>query len=326
MKISIIGAGLVGTTTCQNICLKNFADDIVLVDIHPSVEGKVMDIMQSKILNNFNTNVISLYDDNISDCYEKTRNSDIGIITCGLPRKPGMTREELIGINSNIVSGVAHKLINYSPDIILIVVTNPVDIMTYLLNLELNIPSYRIIGMGGILDTTRFKYYIKEELGLINEKIEALVVGSHTDSHMIPLVNRVTIDNDNLTNVTDSDTINRIVYNTKNGGAIITNIQGYSAGYAPAAAICTLVESIVKDSKRILCCSVLLGADSLSQVHTPYEYGVTNVCIGVPVIIGKNGVENIIQLGLNENEQKLFNDSANDLILKNKCIIGNYNK
>lgn len=306
MKITIVGAGLVGTTTCQNICQENIADEIVLVDIHPNVEGKVVDIMQSRSLYNFKTMITPLHDkENDSESYSNTQHSDIGIITCGLPRKPGMTREELIDINSKIVIKVAQNLVKYSPNIILIVVTNPVDILTSLLHETLSIPSQRIIGMGGILDTARYVYYLRHYLNLTYEKIKAFVIGSHTDTHMIPLVNHTTIDNNNLTDIVDKDTIDKIVNHTKNGGAIITQIQGYSAGYAPAAAITTLVKSIVNDSKKILCCSTLLNG----------LFGVKNICIGLPVIIGKNGIEMVVDMNFTKEETNKLLESINNLKL-----------
>ena len=312
MKISIIGAGLVGTTTCEKIALKNIADEIVLVDIHKeSIEGKVMDLMQSKVINDFKTNITAIYDDKTENSYVNTADSNIGIITCGIPRKPGMTRDQLICINSNIVLSVGKKLQKHSPDIILIVVTNPVDIMSYLLHLELNLPTKRIIGMGGILDTARFKYNIINTLKLTNEKINAFVIGAHSDTHMIPLVNHVTIDNNKLQDLIDTDSISTIVENTKLGGAIITNKLGYSAGYAPAAAITLLVETIINDSQKILPCSVLLQG----------EYGVNNMCIGTPVVIGKNGIENIIELKLSTDEQELLDNTVVDLKIKSRNIL-----
>ena len=307
MKISIIGAGLVGTTTCVNLCKKKFIDEIVLVDINPNVEGKVMDIMQSKAIYEFKTDVYPLYD-NSPTSYEITQNSDIAIITSGIPRKPGMTREELIDINKNIVFKVTEKLITYSPNIILIIVTNPMDIIVNLLRKNFNIPSNRIIGMGGILDASRFKYYIQKNISIpidYNLIYNVFVIGSHTDTHMIPLINHVTINGNYLKDILNQSKLSDIVEKTKKGGAIITQKQGYSAGYAPAAAICVLVEAIVKDSKKILCCGSLLNG----------EYGVSDICIGVPTVIGKNGIEKNIELELNGNEKKLFYESVNNLRL-----------
>lgn len=312
MKISIIGAGLVGTTTCINLCKKNIIDEIVLADINPYVEGKVMDIMQSKTIYEFKTNVYPLYD-NSPTSYEITQNSDIGIITSGIPRKPGMTREELININKNIVFKVAKKLLIYSPNIILIIVTNPVDIIVNLLNQKLNIPSNKIIGMGGILDVSRFKYYIQQNISIpINYSLiyNVFVIGSHTDTHMIPLINHVTINGGYLKDIISQSKLTDIVKKTKKGGAIIIEKQGYSAGYAPAAAICMLTEAIVKDSKKLLCCTSLLNG----------EYGVSDICIGVPTIIGRNGIEKVIELELIEADKNLFYESVNNL----KLLLNSY--
>jgi len=307
MKISIIGAGLVGTTTCINLCKKNIIDEIVLADINPNVEGKVMDIMQSKTIYEFKTNVYPLYD-NSPTSYEITQNSDIAIITSGIPRKPGMTREELIDINKNIVFKVTEKLITYSPNIILIIVTNPMDIIVNLLRKNFNIPSNRIIGMGGILDASRFKYYIQKNISIpidYNLIYNVFVIGSHTDTHMIPLINHVTINGNYLKDILNQSKLSDIVEKTKKGGAIITQKQGYSAGYAPAAAICVLTEAIVKDSKKILCCSSLLNG----------EYGIFDICIGVPMVVGRNGIEKIIELELRENDKNIFYESVNNLRL-----------
>ena len=307
MKISIIGAGLVGTTTCENLCKKNIVDEIVLVDINPNVEGKVMDIMQSKALHEFKTNVYPLCD-NSPTSYEKTQNSDIAIITSGLPRKPGMTREELIDINKNIVFDVTKKLLTYSPNVILIVVTNPMDIIVNLLRKNFNISSNRIIGMGGILDVSRFKYNIQKNISVpidYNLIYNVFVIGSHTDTHMIPLINHVTINGNYIKDILSQSKLLEIVDKTKKGGAIITQKQGYSAGYAPAAAICILTEAIVKDTKKILCCNSLLNG----------EYGISNISIGVPTLIGRNGIEKVIELELREDDKNIFYESVNNLRL-----------
>lgn len=305
MKITIVGAGHVGTTTCQNMAIQDIADEIVLVDISKEVEGKVMDLMQSKYLYNFNTNIDYLYDDNTPDSYLLTSGSNIGIITCGIPRKPGMSREQLIDINYNIAYNVGKKLLQYSPNIILIVVTNPVDIISYMLYKNLDISKERIIGIGGILDTARFQYYIEKYTQ--QKKITNLyIIGSHSDTDMIPLTNYSLVNNKRLSDIVDSHTLNKIITETKSGGRIITEKQGYSAGYAPAASILKLVKAITTDNHEQLCCSVVVNG----------EYSLNNICIGVPVIIGKNGVIKIIQLDLNEEENKLMNNSAATLQLQ----------
>ena len=296
MKITIIGAGLVGVNVCHNICLKNIADEIILVDINDTVKGKVIDLMQSKFINNFKTNIHSISDDN----YDKTKNSDIIIITCGIPRKPGMSREDLFKTNYNIVKSVIDKLIITSPDSIYIIVTNPVDKILDMINYNtyLNIPKNKLIGLGNILDTSRFKYYIYENLEEKTMDIEADVIGLHTDKKMIPLINHAKVAGKLIKDFISKDVLNKIVNDTKNGGAILTNLMNTSAYYSPAASVTLLVESIINDSKNILNCSTLLNG----------EYGIYNKFIGVPVVIGKSGIEKIIIKDLDEEELKLLKD------------------
>ena len=294
MKITIVGAGFVGVNVCHNICLKNIVDDIVLVDINDTVKGKVLDLMQSKFINNFKTNIQSISDDN----YDKTVNSDIVIITCGIPRKPGMSREDLFKTNYNIVKSVIDKLIKTSPDSIYIIVTNPVDKILDMINYNtyLNIPKNKLIGLGNILDTSRFKYYIYENLEEKTMDIQAEVIGLHTDKKMIPLINHAKVGDKLLKDILSKNILDKIVDDTKNGGAIITNLMNTSAYYSPAASVTLLVESIINDSKKILNCSTLLNG----------EYGIHNKFIGVPVVIGKSGIEKIIIKDLNEEELKLL--------------------
>lgn len=294
MKITIVGAGFVGVNVCHNICLKNIVDDIVLVDINDTVKGKVLDLMQSKFINNFKTNIQSISDDN----YDKTVNSDIVIITCGIPRKPGMSREELFKTNYNIVKSVIDKLIKISPNSIYIIVTNPVDKILDMINYNtyLNIPENKLIGLGNILDTSRFKYYIYENLEEKTMDIQAEVIGLHTDKKMIPLINHAKVGDKLLKDILSKNILDKIVDDTKNGGAIITNLMNTSAYYSPAASVTLLVESIINDSKKILNCSTLLNG----------EYGIHNKFIGVPVVIGKSGIEKIIIKDLNEEELKLL--------------------
>ena len=294
MKITIVGAGFVGVNVCHNICLKNIVDDIILVDINDTVKGKVLDLMQSKFINNFKTNIQSISDDN----YDKTVNSDIVIITCGIPRKPGMSREELFKTNYNIVKSVIDKLIKTSPDSIYIIVTNPLDKILDMINYNTywNISENKLIGLGNILDTSRFKYYIYENLEEKTTDIQAEVIGLHTDKKMIPLINHAKVGDKLLKDILSQNILDKIVDDTKNGGAILTNLMNTSAYYSPAASVTLLVESIINDSKKILNCSTLLNG----------EYGIHNKFIGIPVVIGKSGIEKIIIKDLNEEELKLL--------------------
>ena len=292
MKITIIGAGYVGVNTCHNIAIKNIADDIILVDINDTVKGKVIDLMQSKFIHNFKTNIHSVCDDN----YDKCSNSDIIIITCGIARKPGMTREDLFSTNYKIVKGVVDKLLQVSPNSIFIVVTNPMDKILELLNFNTNIPRSSLIGMGNILDTSRFKYHINQEL--INHNMEpslnikANVIGLHTDKDMIPLINHAKVDGISVSSLFTKDILKKIVHDTKNGGRTITDLMGTSAYYAPAASITEIVQCIINDSKKVLNCSTLLKG----------EYDIHDKCIGVPVMIGKNGIEKIMNYDLDDED------------------------
>ena len=292
MKITIIGAGYVGVNTCHNIAIKGIVDDIVLVDINDTVKGKVIDLMQSKFIHNFKTNIHSISDNN----YDKCSNSDIIIITCGIARKPGMSREELFTTNYKIVKGVIDKLLQISPNSIFIIVSNPMDKILQMLNNNTNISKNALIGMGNILDTSRFKYHIYQEL--LNHNMEpsmnitAEVIGLHTDKDMIPLINYAKVDKVFVKGIFTKDILDKIVQDTKNGGATITNLMGTSACYSPAASVTELVECIIHDSKKVLSCSTLLNG----------EYGIHNKCIGVPVIIGKTGIEKIMNYDLNNEE------------------------
>ena len=292
MKITIIGAGYVGINTCHNIALKNMVDDIILVDINDTVKGKVIDLMQSKFIHNFKTNIHSVSDDN----YDKCSNSDIIIITCGIARKPGMTREDLFSTNYKIVKGVVDKLLKVSPNSIFIIVTNPMDKILEMLNFNTNIPRSSLIGMGNILDTCRFKYHINQEL--INHNMEpslnikANVIGLHTDKDMIPLINHAKVDGISVSSLFTKDILKKIVDDTKNGGRTITDLMGTSAYYAPAASITEIVQCIINDSKKVLNCSTLLKG----------EYDIHDKCIGVPVMIGKNGIEKIMNYDLDDED------------------------
>ena len=296
MKITVVGAGAVGATSADNIARKELASELVLLDIKEGVsEGKALDMTQTAALLGFDTRITGTTND-----YSKTADSDVVVITSGLPRKPGMTREELIGTNASIVKGVTENLLKYSPNAIIIVVSNPMDTMTYLTLTTSGVPKERIIGMGGILDSARFKCYLSKELGCSPNDLNAIVVGGHGDTTMIPLMRYATCNSVPVTEFLSEEQQKKIVADTMVGGATLTKLLGTSAWYAPGAAVAALVESIVRDEKRLFSCSVSVNG----------EYGQSDICLGVPVIIGKNGWERIVDYKLNEQEQATFNKSA----------------
>ena len=306
MKISVIGAGAVGASCAEYIAMKNFASEVVLLDIKENfAEGKAMDLMQTSSLNKFDTRIIGSTND-----YSKTKNSDIAIITSGIPRKPGMTREELIDINAGIVNEVSTNLIEYSPNVILIIVSNPMDTMTYLVHKSSKIHKNRIIGMGGALDSARFKYRISEALGCPNSDVQGLVIGGHSDTGMIPLTRFATRNSIRVSEFLSNDELVDIAEKTKIGGATLTSMLGTSAWYAPGAAVSSLVQSIACDQKKIFPCSTLLEG----------EYGLSDLCIGVPVILGKDGIEEIIELDLNEDEMNKLRVSAESVKKTNNLL------
>ncbi len=296
MKITVVGAGAVGATCADNIARKELAEELVLLDIKEGIaEGKALDMMQTAALLGFDTRITGSTND-----YGKTAGSDVVVITSGLPRKPGMTREDLIGTNASIVRGVTENLLKNSPDAIVIVVSNPMDTMTYLTLTTSGLPKERIIGMGGILDSARFKCYLSMALGCSPNDLNAIVVGGHGDTTMIPLIRYATWNSVPVTEFLSEEQQQKIVADTMVGGATLTKLIGTSAWYAPGAAVCALVESIVRDEKRLFSCSVSLEG----------EYGQSDICMGVPVTIGKRGWEKILDYKLNENEQATFNKSA----------------
>ena len=296
MKVTVVGAGAVGASCVEYIAIKNFASEVVILDIKEGfAEGKAMDLMQTASLNNFDTKIVGTTND-----YVKTSNSDICVITSGIPRKPGMTREELIGINAGIVKDVSSKLLEHSPNTILIVVSNPMDTMTYLVHKSTGIPKNRIIGMGGALDSARFKYRLAEALNAPISDVDGMVIGGHSDKGMVPLISKATRNSIKVTNFLSDERLDKVREDTKVGGATLTKLLGTSAWYAPGAAVAYLVDSILNNQKKIIPCSVYLDG----------EYGQKDICIGVPVIIGKNGWENIIDLDLNDSEKELFAKSA----------------
>jgi malate dehydrogenase len=296
MKVTVVGAGAVGATCADNIARKELATELVLLDIKEGVaEGKAQDMMQTATLLGFDTKITGSTND-----YTKTAGSDVVVITSGLPRKPGMTREELIGVNAGIVKGVCENILKHSPNAIIIVISNPMDTMTYLALTSTGIPKHRIIGMGGTLDSSRFKYQLSQHLNCSPADLNAVVVGGHGDTTMIPLIRLATWNSTPVTNFLSAEQQEKIVKDTMVGGATLTALIGTSAWYAPGAAGAAMVESIVRDEKKLFTCCVALDG----------EYGQKDICLGVPVIIGKNGWEKILDFKLNEAEQAAFNKSA----------------
>ena len=306
MKITVVGAGAVGASCAEYIALKNFASEVVILDIKDGfAEGKAMDLMQTASLNNFDTKIIGTTND-----YSKTSASDICVITSGIPRKPGMTREELIGINAKIVSEVSSSLIRFSPNTILIVVSNPMDSMTYLVHKKTGLSKNRIIGMGGALDSARFKYRIAEALNCPISDVDGIVIGGHSDKGMVPLISKATRNSIRISNFLSDEILENIKQETKIGGATLTKLLGTSAWYAPGAAVSSIVQSIACDQHKMFPCSALLND----------EYGLSDLCIGVPVILGKNGIEKIIELELNDSEYEHLKQSAESVKKTNNLL------
>jgi malate dehydrogenase len=296
MKVTVVGAGAVGATCADNIARKELANELVLLDIKEGIaEGKAQDMMQTAALLGSDTRITGCTND-----YAKTAKSDVVVVTSGLPRKPGMTREELIGVNAGIVKSVTENILKYSPDTIIIVISNPMDTMTYLALSTTKLPKNRIIGMGGALDSARFRYQLSQHLSCSPADLNAVVVGGHGDTTMIPLIRLATWNSVPVANFLTEDQQKKIVADTMVGGATLTKLIGTSAWYAPGAAGAALVESIVRDEKKLFTCCVALDG----------EYGQQDICLGVPVIIGKNGWEKIIDFKLNSDEQAEFDKSA----------------
>ena len=296
MKITVVGAGAVGATCADNIARKELGTELVLLDIKEGLaEGKAQDMMQTAALLGFDTRIKGSTND-----YAKTAGSDVVVITSGIPRKPGMTREELIGTNAGIVKNVCENILKHSPNAIIIVISNPMDTMTYLALTSTGLPKNRIIGMGGALDSARFRYQLSSHLGCSPADLNAVVVGGHGDTTMIPLIRLATWNSVPVTKFLSADQQKQIVADTMVGGATLTKLIGTSAWYAPGAAGAAMVESIVRDEKKLFTCCVSLEG----------EYGQKDICLGVPVIIGKNGWEKILEFDLNDEEKALFNKSA----------------
>ena len=296
MKVTVVGAGAVGASCAEYIAIKNFCSEVVLVDIKEGfAEGKAMDLMQTASLNGFDTKITGTTGD-----YTKTAGSHVAVITSGIPRKPGMTREELIGINAGIVKEVTENLVKHSPEVIIIVVSNPMDTMTYLVHKVSGLPKNKIIGMGGALDSARFKYRLAEALECPISDVDGMVLAAHSDTGMVPLMSKATRNGVPVTEFLNDAQQASVIEETKVGGATLTKLLGTSAWYAPGAAVSVIVQSIICDQKKLIPCSLLLDG----------EYGERDICLGVPAIIGINGVEKVIEVSLTEDEKAKFTEAA----------------
>ena len=306
MKVTVVGAGAVGASCAEYIAIKNFASEVVLLDIKEGfAEGKAMDLMQCASLNGFDTKITGSTND-----YTKTANSNICVITSGIPRKPGMTREELIGINAGIVKTVSENLVKHSPDTVLIVVSNPMDTMTYLAHKVTGLPKHKIIGMGGALDSARFKYRLAEALGAPISDVDGMVIGGHSDVGMVPLTSHATRNSIKVSEFISQERLEQVKEDTKVGGATLTKLLGTSAWYAPGAAVSGLVQAIACDQKKIFPCSTLLDG----------AYGLSDLCIGVPVVLGANGIEKIVEIELSAAEQEHLMRSAEGVKKTNSLL------
>ena len=306
MKITVIGAGAVGATTADNLVRRNIAEEIVLLDIKEGVaEGKAQDMMQTAALLGFDAKVTGVTND-----YSRTAGSAVAVITSGIPRKPGMTREELIGTNAGIVKSVVENLLKHSPEVIILIVSNPMDTMTYLALKASGLPKHRIIGMGGALDSARFKYQIASKLNASANDLNAIVIGGHGDTTMIPLIQHATWNSAPVRDFLNEEEQQEIVQKTMVGGATLTALIGTSAWYAPGAAAAAMVESIVRDQNRLFTASVYLEG----------EFGQSDINIGVPVIINRKGWDRILPLQLSDKEQELFNASATAVRTMNNVL------
>ncbi len=311
-KVTVVGAGNVGATCANVLAINEVANEVVLIDVKEGVaEGKAMDIMQTAQLIGFDTVVKGCTND-----YSQTSDSDVVVITSGMPRKPGMTREDLIGVNAGIVKSVVSSVLKYSPNAILVIVANPMDPMAYLTIKSTGLPRNRVIGMGGALDSSRFKYFLSQALNCNANEVEGLVIGGHGDTTMIPLTRFATYKGLSVSSLLSAEKLDEVAKATMVGGATLTGLLGTSAWMAPGAASSYLVESIIKDQKKMIVCATYLDG----------EYGVKDITIGVPVIIGKNGIERIVELDLNKDEKEKFAASeaatrkTNDILTEMKLI------
>lgn len=295
-KVTVVGAGNVGATAANVMAIREVADEVVMIDIKEGVsEGKAMDMMQTANLLDMNTRICGVTND-----YEATKDSDVVVITSGIPRKPGMTREELIGVNAGIVKQVTDSVLKYSPNAVIVCVSNPMDTMTYLIHKVSGLPKNRIIGMGGALDSSRFKYFLSKALGANPNEIEGFVIGGHGDTTMIPMKRFAAYRGVPVSTILDKETLDKVAADTMVGGATLTKLLGTSAWYAPGAATSEVVEAVLHDQKALIPCSALLEG----------EYGESDLCIGVPCIIGKGGIEKIVELDLTDEEKAAFKKSA----------------
>lgn len=307
MKITVVGAGAVGATCADNIARRELAEELILLDIKDGfAEGKAIDMMQTAAYLGFDTKIKGVTND-----YAATADSEVVVITSGLPRKPGMTREELIGTNAGIVKQVTENILKHSPNTIIIVVSNPMDTMNYLTLKTSGLPKERILGMGGALDSARFKYYLSQELGCSPADLNAVVIGGHGDTTMIPLIKHATWNSIPVTNFLTEEQQEKIVAATMVGGATLTKLIGTSAWYAPGAGTAAMVEAIVRDEKKLISCGVALNG----------EYGQSDISLVVPVVLGKNGWEKILDFKLSADEQAAFAKSADAVRTMNQVLV-----
>lgn len=305
-KVTVIGAGNVGATCANVLALNKIAGEVVMLDVKAGVsEGKAIDILQSAQTLGFETKVVGVTND-----YSATANSDVIIVTSGIPRKPGMTREELIGTNANIVKSVIENCLKYSPDTVFVIISNPMDTMTYLTLKASGLPKNRVIGMGGALDSSRFKYYLSQALNANPAQVDGIVIGGHGDTTMIPLKRFATYNGIPVSELLDAATLDKVVADTMVGGATLTGLLGTSAWYAPGSCGAYVAAAVVHDYKRLI----------PSCVYLDGEYGQKDICIGVPAIIGRNGVEKIVDFKLNGEEKALFEKSANAVRSTNNIL------
>ena len=305
-KVTVVGAGNVGATCANVLAFNKIASEVVMLDVKEGVaEGKAMDMMQSAPASGFETKIVGVTND-----YAQTANSDVIVVTSGIPRKPGMTREELIGTNANIVKSVVGNCLKYSPNAVFVMISNPMDTMTYLALKATGLPKNRVFGMGGILDSSRFKYYLSQAMNVNSAQIEGMVIGGHGDTTMIPLKRLATYNGVSVSNLLSAEALDKVVADTMVGGATLTKLLGTSAWYAPGAVGAYVAQSIVNDYKRLI----------PSCVYLEGEYGQSDICIGVPAIIGRNGVEKVVALDLNAEEKALFAKSADAVRSTNNVL------
>jgi malate dehydrogenase len=305
-KVTVVGAGNVGATAANVLVTCQIADEVVLIDIKEGVsEGKAMDIMQTASILGLQTRLVGVTND-----YAMTENSDVVVITSGVPRKPGMTREELIGVNAGIVKSVTENVLKHSPNAVIICVANPMDTMTYLIHKISGLPKNRIIGMGGALDSARFKYFLGFALGANPTEVEGIVIGGHGDTTMIPLTRYAAYRGVPASEYISPETLAKVAADTMVGGATLTKLLGTSAWYAPGAASAQMVAAVLHDQKKLISCSCLLDG----------EYGESDLCIGVPAVIGRNGIEKIVEFKLNDEEKALFHKSAEAVHKTNEAL------